>query len=666
MFRKNKVRKNRYLPLMLVLMCALLFGIGTNSRADESTREVSDLASFYRALTDGYINHIIITKSFDANCHTVELGRTSRFILDRNLLIEGKSSDITIKRVIDGDANNGDLQSLFWIKGNGYFGDITVTFANITLDGGADFGNYTGYDRVTHYNEITKLGAAGRSLLDVCNNGNLILDKGVTIKNCYCTNSMSALNTTETSCCYGAAVRIEFSSKDSAFGGTVDINKGVTIKDCVASSKVDGTSYGGAVGAYTNGKINMYGGTISGCAAKNGGAFGCTYTGGDSNFAKSSAVFMMKGGSIKNCQAYNGGAIYADGNSRNNSNYLLGGTIENCQARSGGKGSALALGPGSGSSYTKLYLAEYNESDGPLYVNNCKGSTKYTSPGTSFNGKPLEYKWLYLGEGNTNVVIQDSQTVKLSLDKTSANVVCGKNITLNATLKNASSSITWKTSDEKIASVDSLGKVTGRIAGKVTITATAAGKTAKCVVTVLYKDVTKSSDFWYDPTYYLTFKGVVKGYANQTEFRPSNDCTRAQMVTFLYRLQGEPKTKSSNCQFKDVKSSDYFYKPVIWAVEKGITTGVSKEKFDPQGVCTRAQTVTFLWRMANKPEPKSSKNPFNDVKNLDYFYKATIWASEKKILAGYDDGTFRPKGKCLRRQMVTFLYKYDKFINGKG
>ncbi len=258
-----------------------------------------------------------------------------------------------------------------------------------------------------------------------------------------------------------------------------------------------------------------------------------------------------------------------------------------------------------------------------------------------------------------------ASSASLTLDKKTATVVCGKKLTLKATLKNSNSKISWKSSDTKIATVDGSGKITAKKAGQVTITATAASKSAKCTVTVLYKDVIDSSEFWYAPTNYLTAKNVVKGYADQTEFRPANDCTRAQMVTFLYRLQGEPKTKATTCKFDDVKSADYFYKPVIWAVEQGITTGVSKTSFKPQGVCTRAQTVTFLWRMAGKPEPKGGKD-FSDVKKTDYFYKATLWASDKKILAGYDDGTFKPQGKCLRRQMVTFLYKYDKFVNGKG
>ena len=253
----------------------------------------------------------------------------------------------------------------------------------------------------------------------------------------------------------------------------------------------------------------------------------------------------------------------------------------------------------------------------------------------------------------------------LILDKTSTSIVCGESDTLKATLKGMTSKITWKSSNTKVATVDSKGKVTAKMAGSAKITASAAGKTVSCDVTVLYKDVADKKEFWFAPTNDLTAKGVVKGYDNQTAFKPANECTRAQMLTFMYRLAGSPKTKATTCKFSDVKSTDYFFKPVIWAVENGITTGYSDGKFKHQNVCTRAQTVTFLWRMAGKPAPKATTSKFKDVKKSDYFYTATLWASEKGILAGYSDGTFRPNGNCLRRQMVTFLYKYDKFINNK-
>ena len=257
-------------------------------------------------------------------------------------------------------------------------------------------------------------------------------------------------------------------------------------------------------------------------------------------------------------------------------------------------------------------------------------------------------------------------SVSIKLDKSSSSVVCGKTVTLKAAVKGTSSKVSWNSSNSKIASVDASGKVTAKQAGSATITATVEGKSAQCVVQVLFKDVTDTKEFWYAPTYYLVNLDVVKGYDKQTLFKPTVECTRAQMLTFMWRLAGSPAPKSTKCSFPDVKSSDYFFKPVIWAVEKGITTGYKDGTFKPQTVCSRAQTVTFLWRMAGKPNPKSTVNKFSDVKSSAYYYKATLWASEKKILAGYSDGTFKPDGLCLRRQMVTFLYKYDKFINGKG
>ncbi len=274
---------------------------------------------------------------------------------------------------------------------------------------------------------------------------------------------------------------------------------------------------------------------------------------------------------------------------------------------------------------------------------------------------------IQIGDGSAPTQQEDpSGELSLKLNKTKANIICGKTYTLKATLTGSNDTVKWKSSDTKKATVDINGKISAKMAGSVTVTASAAGKSAKCVVTLLYKDVTNSEDFWYLPTNYLTAKDVVKGYDNQTKFKPANKCTRAQMVTFIWRLQGEPAPKAKTCKFSDVKKSDYFYKACIWGNENHIVEGYKDGTFGPQIVCARRHAVTFLWRLANKPKPSSSKNKFSDVKKSDYFYKATLWASENKILAGYDDGTFRPNGDCLRRQMVTFLYKYDKFVNGKG
>ena len=254
---------------------------------------------------------------------------------------------------------------------------------------------------------------------------------------------------------------------------------------------------------------------------------------------------------------------------------------------------------------------------------------------------------------------------QIDLDLNAAEVACGKTLALKATIKGKQEKITWKSSNTKIATVDSKGKVTGKMAGKVMISASIpSGSIARCEVQVLYKDVTKKGDFWFKPTNYLTNLGVVKGYDKQTNFKPANVCTRAQMVTFIWRLQNSPAPKATTCKFKDVKKSDYFYKAVIWANENGIVEGYKDGTFGPQIVCARKHAVTFLWRLAGKPNPRSTKKTFTDVKKSDYFYTATIWAAENYVLAGYKDGTFKPNGDCLRRQMVTFLYKYDANISG--
>ena len=139
-------------------------------------------------------------------------------------------------------------------------------------------------------------------------------------------------------------------------------------------------------------------------------------------------------------------------------------------------------------------------------------------------------------------------------------------------------------------------------------------------------------------------------------FRPEATCTRGQAVTFLWRAMGCPEPKSTRSPFADVQPSDYFYKPVLWAVEQGITNGMDLTHFGPDVPCSRAHVVTFLWRAHEKPIVVTV-NPFADVPADEYYTDAVLWAVSKGITNGMDDKHFAPDEPCQRGQIVTFLYR---------
>ena len=170
-----------------------------------------------------------------------------------------------------------------------------------------------------------------------------------------------------------------------------------------------------------------------------------------------------------------------------------------------------------------------------------------------------------------------------------------------------------------------------------------------------FKDV-KTKDYFYTPVLWAVGQDITKG-TSSTTFSPNAPCTRGQIVTFLWRACGSPEPTSKNNPFKDVKSNEYYYKAVLWAVEQGITTGLSSTNFGPNATCTRGQVATFLWRSQGEPAPKSSNNPFKDVKSSDYYFKAVLWAVENDVTQGMGGGKFAPNASCTRGQIVTFLYR---------
>ena len=169
-----------------------------------------------------------------------------------------------------------------------------------------------------------------------------------------------------------------------------------------------------------------------------------------------------------------------------------------------------------------------------------------------------------------------------------------------------------------------------------------------------FTDVPEGS-YYHDPVLWAVANGITSG-SSATTFNPSGNCSRAQVVMFLWRAAGSPEPTSSKNPFTDVKEGDYFYKAVLWAVENKITSGATATTFNPSGNCSRAQVVMFLWRAQNSAKPTGNHNPFADVKESDYFFEAVLWAVENKITSGVDDTHFGPSVICNRAQVVTFLY----------
>ena len=200
-------------------------------------------------------------------------------------------------------------------------------------------------------------------------------------------------------------------------------------------------------------------------------------------------------------------------------------------------------------------------------------------------------------------------------------------------------------------------KLTDKGNGKYTFTMPASKVEIKAtfvkeVETSPFSDVSTSA-YYYEAVKWAQEKGITGGIGNGL-FGPNQPCTRAQIVTFLWRAAGSPEPKSMS-SFSDVSTDSYYAKAVAWAVENGITTGTGDGKFSPDATCTRAQSVTFLFRAIGKLV--DSKAEFSDVLTDSYYANAVAWAVENGVTNGIGDGLFGPDNSCTRAQIVTFLFR---------
>ena len=162
--------------------------------------------------------------------------------------------------------------------------------------------------------------------------------------------------------------------------------------------------------------------------------------------------------------------------------------------------------------------------------------------------------------------------------------------------------------------------------------------------------------FFYDSVLWAAEEGITSGIS-ATEFGPGQACNRAQVVTFLWRYAGSPEPTSTVNPFTDVPAGSFCEKAVLWAAETGITSGISSTEFGPALTCNRVQVVTFLWRLMGEPETTLTENPFVDVDAGSWYEPAVLWALENGITTGTDATHFNPAGECIRAQVVTFLYR---------
>ena len=262
-------------------------------------------------------------------------------------------------------------------------------------------------------------------------------------------------------------------------------------------------------------------------------------------------------------------------------------------------------------------------------------------------------------------------TYSVTVDKT-------ENGSVTVSPKNASkgSAVTVTVKPDKGYELDTL-RVTDKDGDRIKITEKSDGKYiftmpgSKVTVEATFEEIepeqpvvknpfvdVKAGDYFYDAVLWAANEGITGG-TSATTFSPNAPCTRAQIVTFLWRAAGSPAPKSSTMPFTDVAVGSYYYDAVLWAVENGVTSGTSATTFSPNATCTRAQAVTFLYRASGAPAV-SGNAAFSDVATNAYYAAAVKWAEKNGITGGIGGGLFGSDNNCTRAQIVTFLYRSVK------
>ena len=176
-----------------------------------------------------------------------------------------------------------------------------------------------------------------------------------------------------------------------------------------------------------------------------------------------------------------------------------------------------------------------------------------------------------------------------------------------------------------------------------------------------FDDVPRDS-YFYESVFWAVNSGITHGTGHRT-FSPDSPCTRAQVVTFLWRAMGCPEAVSRSHPFTDVDETAYYYEAMLWALENGITKGTDDTHFSPNTVCSRGMTVTLLHRFCGDRDPFITEHGFTDLDESQYYYRSVLWAVQCEVTTGVTATTFAPEADCTRAQALTFLFRYTMYMH---
>ena len=255
--------------------------------------------------------------------------------------------------------------------------------------------------------------------------------------------------------------------------------------------------------------------------------------------------------------------------------------------------------------------------------------------------------------GSTRYAVTVEESGNGSAASSHKSAASGTTVTLTAT---PDAGYTVKALTVTVNSTGKNVKLTDKGGGSFTFTMPAGAVTVKAIFVKDNHFTDVPDDSYYKDAVDWAEKNGITGGVSADAFRPDRICTRAQAVTFLWRTAGSPEPETTEMPFTDVPAGSYYFKAVLWAVENGITRGTTDTTFSPDMTCSRSHIVTFLWRAAGSPAPDSG-NPFTDVPAGVYYTEAVLWAVENGITRGITETTFSPAQGCTRAQIVTFLYR---------